>query len=153
MAAEPGLMAEVEAEFARARDMSETRTLADLRDAVGAGHDDLMEVIGELQDGGRISEVAPGEYMRADPRGEHVPARRDHSEGEPGISLAEAERRLDRAGPVRATMKVTPGSENRTVLSKGVARALDAETLGALVKAGIDEAIEEGRAFVFEVAP
>src|SRR4051794_163115 len=96
MAADPGLMTEVETELARARDMSETRSVGELREAVGAGHDDLLEVLEELRVGGKISEVAPGESLPFDSNAaarESAATRREEADPpEPGVSLAEAER-------------------------------------------------------------
>lgn len=154
--ADSGIVSIIETELEQARDISQTRSLAELREATGAGHDDLMEALAELQDDGRVSEVAPGEYMRADTGViEHVdvpPARRNgHADDveEPGISLAEAER----GRPAQPGRYPARGGERKTTLTRGVAAALDEESLGRLVKAGMDEAAAAGAIFVFEVTP
>lgn len=143
MAVDAGLRTEVEAELARARDVSETRTLADLREATGAGHDDLTEVLDELREAGRISEVAPGEYLPFDSMAaarEGAAQRRQNGAAEvpePGVSLREAES----ARAARTTV-------SRVVLPRAVAQSLDEAALGQIVKAGIDGADGD---FTFEV--
>lgn len=158
MPAEAWALDAVRAEMEVAADTSETRSVAGLRETHGIGHDDLIAVLDQLRQEGLAIEAAPGEWRgpfmdeQADASPARTAARREPREAEePGMSLAQAERQ---AGALAVMERREPvGEEKRTTLSRGVAQALDAAALGALVKAGIDEAMEASVAFVFEVAP
>lgn len=138
-------------ELAQARDVSETRSFAELREATGLGHEDLTSVLEAMNAGGDVREETPGEYVLM--HDDDIGVERESEVDDPGVSLEEAERRAA-AGPMtprRARRGETETAPRKVSLTRGVAAALDAAALGALVKAGIDEAAEQNATFVFEV--
>jgi hypothetical protein len=137
-------------ELAVARDASETRSFEDLRATIGIGHEDLQAAVSELGDAGKLSEVAPAEYVLLDTNAaarESAAAAREDVE-EPSISLEEAEARAGGMPRTRAAARAAGAANSRVVLPRSVAQSLDEAALGQIVKAGIDGA--EGD-FSFEV--
>lgn len=120
----------------------DTVSLETLREEVGIGHEDLMAALDQLREKGEAHEVTPGDWTG-------------------GTEEAAAER----AGEPPPPPPATPGTENvgrrapaaegagEVVLTMAVASALDAETIGKLVEAGIAEAKAGDRAFVLRVEP
>jgi hypothetical protein len=147
MTAEAWALGEVRTILARVGDENSTATIETLREEVGIGHDDLSEVLQALRERGQAVEDSPGEWRRpfdgeldGAPDGEREMTEDDASEGP-------APKRRDRAAPAVAA------GDGEVVLTMAVAGALDAETIGKLVEAGIGEAKADGRAFVLRVSP
>ena len=157
MTAEAWALEEVSNVLRRLREQGEGVVTAErIRGEVGIGHEDLTDVLAELRERGEISEEAPGEWAVA-----------GEDDGEVGVSLSDAEANAraamdrmdgkDRRRPAASGDSATPpfagvprsgtvaGATTR--LTVGVADALDAETLGSLVKAGIEEAKQAGVAY------
>lgn len=140
-------------ELSRATDIGESRTRVALREASGLGAGDLEVGLAWLREAGEITEVTPDGFelvVGGEPLGGEDEGATSLPSGEPmalpgapppGVRLARAAHRpfADLLETQRSTVKLT----------KGVAAALDAATIGALVKAGIEEAA--GGPFVLEV--
>jgi biotin operon repressor len=150
----------VRAQLVAAAQINDTISVDRLREEVGIGHADLSATLDLLREEGAAVEEAPGEWTarqaersRVD---DDVDARAqellDRFDGKtPGeMSPAELEEPA-RAAPARG-VRVRPDA-GEVVLTMAVASALDAETIGKLVEAGIAEAKEAHREFVLRVMP
>lgn len=145
----------------RARDAGEAMGIGAIREEVGIGHGDLEEVLNELREAGEAVEATPGEWRR--PFDDEVPGAAEpgellHVHESSEETLAEAEERAGgRPAPAPASRPSPAASVAADVgevrLTMAVASALEAETIGKLVEAGIAEAKEQARAFVLRVEP
>lgn len=125
-------------------------SMGELRELTGLGHEDLTAVLDELREAGAAVEAAPGEW-----RGPY--------EDEAGEAAARAamdrrdgrDEELDEEDPGPSPFREERPSEeaSEVVLTTLIASALDSETIGKLVQAGINEASSERRAFVLRVLP
>lgn len=141
-----------------ASDLGEARSFASLREELGIGHEDLEAALGVLREHGKAQELTPGEWSGPDGDAlepEHVAEAERvvvSVSGPDGESVED-----DRAPLGRAEVSVQTGSwaiEPTVRLTMAIAQSLDAQALGALVKAGIDDAAtREGEVFVLEVLP
>lgn len=168
MAAEEYQVALVRDALQRASDIGEQRSRAQLQEECGLGSGDLEAVLEELRGSGEATEVAPDafEAMSEEVREARAAARADEGAGaEEGEheqpppftreaelpSLAEAERAAGRGAP--STGGAPPPAEKRVELPAGVAAALDVESLGRIVTAGVEEAKAVGARFVLVIEP
>lgn len=158
MAVDVALKGLVRDELARASDIGEARSRTQLREACGIGSGDLEAILAELREEGVATEEAPDEYVLAreeTPASPEVEAEAAAPEPEPSAD----ERRRRRGGREADGSRVTAiGPEGRVefgyanvTMPKGVLAVLDDEAVGKLVKAGVENAGDEG--FVFEVTP
>lgn len=153
-----------------AADSGEPVAFAKLQEELGMGHGDLEAALDVLRAHGKASEVAPGEWsggeglsaVEAD-EGEPEPVRVSVGEGE-GEAPATADEIAARAEALAARDGAPAehlaqgwgsiGAEPTVRLTFAIASTLTAEVLGALVKAGIDDAAtREDETFVLEVVP
>lgn len=135
-----------------AREQGESIEFAQLREELQIGHDDLMTALSTLSEHGKAHEEAPGFWTGGadEDRGPvvvSVAAPADEPDGSEAAAVALD--RLDRREAPALAEYATAGPTIR--LTVAVANALDAESLGKLVKAGIDEAVAEHRDFTLEV--
>jgi hypothetical protein len=130
-------------------------TFPELREKHGLGHDDLEAALDILRTHGKAVEDAPGEWrgpFEDEKRQEVAPAPRVQVSADPEIpddddahaAVAEAMR-----GSARVPLFRTEGSQPNVRINVAIANALDAESLGNLVKAGIADL--EGDVFTLEV--
>jgi hypothetical protein len=158
MTAEAWAIEEVRTKLTLASDQGETMGIGELREEVGIGHDDLMSVLDSLRESGDAVEHTPGEW-----RTPYDDEREDTGSDEAGEAAARAalDRRDGRAEEdEKPGARAAPAPQTGTleggggvVLTMAVASALDAETIGKLVEAGITEAKADDRAFVLRVEP
>lgn len=156
MPAEAGAYDQVRLKLVEVGEQGQTITEAELRELFGIGHGDLLEVLNALREEGTAVNVLPSEWRAARP--DELPG--DEDEGEP----ADVEAALDHFDGVEGRPSRTerpavhPSARSAAslsfgggtvVLTKAVARALDAQTLGAIVTAGIEDAGDE--AFILRV--
>jgi hypothetical protein len=139
-------------ELRRGSDAGDFRSRAQLQQACGVGAGDLGAILDSLRAEGVASELAPDEWALADSpaaggEAAAVPEVEEEEPGRPGGQWEPPEL------PGRPRVPRVEGEESRVTLTQGVAGALDEQALGALVKAGIDEAKEASATFVFEVTP
>lgn len=172
MAADPTLKGMVVDELRRATDTGDSRSRQQLREACGVGAGDLDAIMGELQAEGVASEQAPDELVlveatpddgqplapagaEADELIDDEPEAEPEPEPEPEPpepSPWAGESALFPREELRAAVMVERPRSTIT-MSHDVANALEVDTLGRMVAAGIAEAREKGVGFVFEVTP
>lgn len=144
-----------------AKDSGEPASEALLQEECGLGHDDLHGVLDQLREHGMAEEVAPGEWQAPSDR---VPARAlevevpDEPDDRVEAARAAMRERDEMSSEVQRLLGSRAGGSSfagaPTVrLTTAIANALDAEALGKLVKAGIDEATAHDQPFTLEVAP
>lgn len=150
MTAEAWAVAEVGTILDRKRDQGEMASFAELREETGVGHDDLKDVLDTLRESGQMVEAAPGEFRR--PFDDEVAGGAAESRPAPEPDEEPLAEEAPRLGAERPRPRVT-SPEGECLLTMGVAKALGAEALGKLVAAGIEEAAEQGGAFVLRVSP
>lgn len=144
-------------ELRRATDIGEERSRQQLQEACGIGAGDLDKVLTHLRTDGEVSEVVPDGWRLIE---EHDGEERD-DEGagdvdEPDVSLDEAEQRAAAGKPPipgAPRRRQAQSVDVRVELPFGVAKTLDEDALGGIVKAGIGEADEHQARFVFIVEP
>lgn len=161
-------------ELARAGDIGEQRSRAQLQETCGLGAGDLDGALNTLREAGEATEEAPDawaampEAVREARAAAAAPAA--EPEGDGGLpvreaatrtrvagglaeedlpSLAEAERAAGRGAP--SAGGAPPEAVKRVELPLGVADALDEAALGKIVKAGIESAKGVGASFVLVV--
>lgn len=133
-----------------AAETGEPREFASLQEELALGHDDMAVALDSLREHGQAQELAPG--MWSGPDGESRlpnPAPRltvaaptpEDDDDEDAAEFGEL--------PRGSTSLLEAGATVR--LTVGVAAALDAPALGAIVQAGISEAHEQGLPFVLVV--
>jgi hypothetical protein len=164
-----GLLRELERELLMASDGGETRLFEELRESLNVEAEELAAALDILRTHGKAAEITPNEWGVQDstavavaPGGGRVevPSTVTEASEEPDAAAA-ALRRLDGDRPVAVDDPRHPlyASELRQLgqvgqanvrLTRGVAGALSPESLGALVKAGIDESTGT---FTLEVTP
>lgn len=154
------MVRELERVLAEAGELGQARTVTELREEVGVGHDDLTAALDVLREHGKAQEVAPGEWSGPD-GGEEMPGEPEPlrvSVPDDGAAAAwEALRRLDGAnthevaepGPAHAGFAL--GGAN-VRLTRAIADELDAAALGQIVKAGL-KGVAAKAEFVLEVLP
>lgn len=147
-------------ELHRATDVGETGSRARLQAACALGAGDLEAALATLREAGEITEITPDvfELIPVGEREEREALDAEEAErarveaGEP-MALPGAERPPAGAHLAREARRpfaeLLAAQQSTVKLTKGVAAALNAETIGALVKAGIEEAA--GGPFVLEV--
>lgn len=146
MSAEAWALGEVKTAVHKASDENRNATAEELRAEVGIGHDDLAEVLSTLRERGEVVEDAPGEWRRPYDDERTAPDRSDDAAEDVSEGGAPA--------PGRAPARVAEEQPTSIVtLTMAVAAALDAETMGKLVEAGIAEANDERREFVLRIVP
>jgi len=154
MTAEAWAMGEVKNKLVVAGEQGEMLSFDALRSEVGIGHEDLTDVLDALREAGDAVEGAPGEW-----RAPYEDEREARSAGAPA---SEADEDADDAEPPPARRArrrphdsdvVMNGEPGGVVLTMAVASALDAETIGKLVEAGIAEAKQNGQPFILRVEP
>lgn len=150
MTAEPWALSDVEDALDRARDEGGGATLVALREEVGIGHEDLKDVLSVLRERGEAVEAAPGEWRR--PFDDEQATQRSHAveaeDGEDGVAVddpAPVQRGARRGSVLVAT------DDGQVVLTAKVLQALDAETIGKIVQAGVEDAGED--VFTLTVRP
>lgn len=132
-----------------ASETGDARSFPSLQEELGVGHDDLAGMLDRLREHGQAIEAAPGEWRG--PMADELP-REQEPEAEPESPRVRVDAPADdlpEPGRGFLSEAVTFGATVR--LTPGVAAALDAPALGAIVKAGIDEAKEAGVPFILEV--
>lgn len=142
-----------------AADLGEARSEASLREELGLGAHDLQSVLGLLREHGKAFEETPGEWRGPlMDEGANAPVVVSVSDAvdpdaSPAAMHAAALEAMAHRGPDMTALPFAPAlSAGATVqLTPGVAAALSAEALGAVVKAGIDEAIAAGMPFVLRI--
>lgn len=153
MTAEEWAVTEVGNALTSATDSGGTLSVGELRETVGIGHDDLMDVLGTLREAGLAEEVTPGEWRQPDGEARAGESTEVTGEGATDAARAVLDRldgKRERGQPaVEAPARL--GAE--VVLTAAVAQALGAEALGTLVMAGLGEASEAERAFVLRIEP
>lgn len=138
-------------ELRRITDRGELASRSELQAAVGVGAGDLQAALDVLRDAGEASEVEPDGFRLGLEDDDEPPAR---VAGAPGVTVEEFEEQ-----PPRRVTAVQVGGYReeyggpaQVTMPRAVAAVLDAQALGALVKAGIDTT-DAGETFVFEVTP
>lgn len=143
-------------ELRRATDTGEPRSFAQLQAACGIGSGDLAVVLRELHQGGLVSQVAPGEWEMIDALDEESAGEVDPVEAATHPmtfpTAVPAHTLPPLPGPSWAPVSPLTARRPSVAMPRAVANVLDAAALGALVKAGIDTAVE-GETFTFEVTP
>jgi len=155
MAVEDWMVEGVRTELDRAVSLGETRSRAALQERCGIGAGDIGEVLEQLRSEDEAREVAPGEWEKV--VGEEVPGDSVPTTA-PGDELAEelpqVGSRIERAPDAPAPLPM-PGTlwtgERAFMLSRPMVAALDAETLGKMIAAGVEAAGEHP--FVLRVEP
>lgn len=157
---------DVEALLTAATEQNETWTIERLMDELGTSESDVAEALDQLRSVGKAMEDTPGEwrgpyeYERRSEVGEPGPVTVTVSEddGEPGETFVRdtftgrpGTRLEEHAGEYGAVWEGVVESQPVSArLTRGMATALGAEALGALVQAGIEET-PEGQPFTLEV--
>jgi hypothetical protein len=157
MTAEPAAFDQVRGKLEERAVAGEAVTEAELREEFGIGHDDLTQVLQSLSNDGEAVHEAPGEWRApyADERERFARATGEEGDGEaaePEAAAAEAVERTA-AGGLRRQAPVRPqvvAGDGEVVLTKGVLSVMDDETIGKIVKAGVEES--DGDEFVLRVA-
>lgn len=138
------MVREIARELEVAGEQGQTMSVAALRDHFELGHDDLLEALDALREHGQAVEAAPGEWRG--PMADELPQPEP-----PRVRVSVADEEPPEREPLpRGTLLSSSGATVR--LTPGVADALNAEALGAIVKAGIEEAKALGEPFVLEVS-
>lgn len=166
MTAEVWALDDVRQRLIAAGEQGEMLTVAALREAIGIGHDDLTDVLNTLREAGDAVEGAPNEWRapyddELESRAGGEAAADDGSEEDAddergAAALREHDERARRRGQPLVAPIAASGAAPTTgevVLTMAVAKALDPETIGKLVEAGINESSEADRAFVLRVEP
>lgn len=154
MTAEAWAMEDVKHKLVVAGEQGEMLPFDALRSEVGIGHEDLTDVLDALREAGDAVEGAPGEWRppyddEREARSASAPASEAEEEGA-GDGPPPARRARRRQHDSDAVLNGEPGG---VVLTMAVASALDAETIGKLVEAGIAEAKQNDQPFVLRVEP
>lgn len=146
---------ELARELTIAAEQGETRRFDELREQLGMGHEDLEQALGTLREHGQAVEASPGEWRGPlmDELEGGRPAGADDDErvrvSVPDASEAGEEEEPAQAGGAALDF-LAPG--DATVrLNRAIADALDDESLGKIVKAGLAGSGDE--VFVLEVLP
>lgn len=140
-----------------ASDLGEARSFASLREELGIGHEDLEAALGVLREHGKAQELTPGEW--SGPDGDALEPEHVAEADRVVVSVPESDSESDTRAPADAASQSPPGPgvlswEPTVRLTMAIAQSLDAQALGALVKAGIDDAATRfGEVFVLEVLP
>lgn len=138
-----------------AAETGESREFGTLREELAMGHDDLTQALNVLREHGKAHEESPGCWTGGsdDAGGPVVVSVPDPAEPHEENGGAAALERFDRArGEPRPFTSESAAVAGATIrLTVAVANALDAESLGKLVKAGISEAVEQELPFTMEV--
>lgn len=145
---------ELERDLLVASESGETRTFAELQDTYGLGHEDLAAALDTLREHGKAVEAAPGEWRgpMADELGSGPPAGAGESADGAGpvvVSVGEGEPEDER--PPARWLSESAQVQPTVRLTMAIADALEPQSLGALVKAGIEEARGDGVPFWLEV--
>lgn len=149
-------------------EQGEPITEAELREELGIGHDDLTGVLTVLRERGDATNVAPAEW-RAPYESEReeaaaddaATAALDHFDGKNGPAEEEdgapassrGEEPIERTPPPARDGRVIVAEAGNVTLTAKVLAAMDAETIGKLVKAGVEEASDASLPFIFRVEP
>lgn len=149
-----------------AADSGEPVSFAKLQEELGLGHADLRASLDVLREHGKASEVTPGEWSggeglsAVEAEGDPEPVRVSVGESESSPTADEIDSRAEaliaRDGQPTELAQGwgSIGAEPTVRLTFAIASTLSAEVLGALVKAGIDDAAtREDETFVLEVVP
>lgn len=152
MTAEPWALSEVGNALDRARDDGEPATTGALREQVGIGHEDLQDVLSALRERGEAVEAAPGEWRRPfeDEQATQRAAATEAADGEEDGGVDEPSTAAPARGARRGAVMVAT-EDGQVVLTAKVLAALDAETIGKIVQAGVEDAGED--VFTLTVRP
>lgn len=138
-----------------ASESGESREFGTLREELAMGHDDLTEALSTLREHGKAHEEAPGYWTGGSDEastGPVVVSVPDPVDEADDLRSAAALERFDRGRGGGAFTSESAAVAGATIrLTVAVANALDAESLGKLVKAGIAEAVEQEQPFTMEV--
>lgn len=137
----------------RASDVGDTLSIQEIREQVGIGSDDLATALDQLRRGGEASEVTPGEWgLAAESERQGFAEQPRAAEEEPAAEAASlaAPRRPE---PPRGAGRLSaPEDTPRVQITRAMLDALDDESLGKLVRAGVAGVDEDGP-FAFVVLP
>lgn len=154
MTVESWAVGEVQAVLNRAGDAGEGLGFEALREEVGIGHDDLEDVLNHLRERGDAVESAPGEWRSPyedEREGAAIPpAAESTQEGEPPPPPAKTPG-TENVG--RRAAPVPDDDESQIALTAKVLAAMDSETIGKIVEAGVAEAQADHKVFVLRVGP
>lgn len=146
MTAEPWLIGEVSRVIDMASDESRLVSVEEMRNEIGAGHDDLVEALDELRVRGDAVEGAPSEWRRPyDDESIDAVVETDAAVGPQGRAVVEQAKR----GAGTAIQLEVGGGQ--VVLTAKVLAALTEETIGAIVRAGVEDAGDD--VFTLTVRP
>lgn len=147
MTAEDWAVEAVGNKLVEAGEQGKTVTEAEMREEFGIGHEDLTDVLNALREDGRAVNELPAEWRAPredETEGEGEPDddaaaealdRFDGKDGARGEQTAEPER--GSAG--RSSVALSAGSGN-IVLTKSVLAVMSDETIGKMVRAGVESA-------------
>lgn len=158
MTAEAAAFEQVRNAIVVASEQGSTVEESDLREEFGIGHGDLTEVLNDLRDKGEAVNETPGEWrapyedereaFAAAEAAERREARAADDDDEDDEELPPAARAGSaRVAPARTAVIAGDGE---VVLTKGVLNVMDDETIGKIVKAGVEES--DGDEFTLRVA-
>lgn len=140
---------EVAMALVNAREQGETVPEAKLREDFGLGHDDLRGILEQLAGRGMAQEVTPGDWESIDTR-EEEPVEADSGRVRVNVPEPGDEPEAQEEEPFAPEPFLM--SQPTVRLTVAIADALDAEALGKLVKAGIEDSADD-EVFVLEIVP
>lgn len=144
---------EIENMLVAASEQGETLMTAAVAEQLGLDGDEAHEALVTLSQHGKAEQVAPGEWTQPDPAERRAEAKAEAA-GRVRVALGEEAHDLEPGEThERALLSEAPALAPTVRLTMAIAKAMTAEALGGLVKAGIDDADTRGETFTLEVLP
>lgn len=132
-----------------ARDTNRLATVGELRERVGMGDGDVRRVLNALRESGEAVEEAP-DMWRAPYEGDGV-STPGSSSGAATVADVRDERDAPSHPVVMEGVRAQTAWPPAVVMPAPVLAVMDNETVGAIVKAGVEDAARRGAPFVLEV--